>query len=140
MNSIETFDGWAIGIERFWRSQGIGLQPGVPEAYILQTANDLGIAFPPAFVALYKVINGFKGTDWTRGMFVIWPLERILDEYSTNKDSSLVCFCDFLIMSHCLGFRRDRAGIFNSMTPDLLICPTYEEAIELINLDSILVH
>lgn len=140
MNSNQTFDDWALGIELVWRGQGIQLQAGATEASIHQTAASLGIEFPPGLVALYKRVNGFTGNDWNPGMFAIWPLERMLDEYSTNRDSALVCFCDFLIMSHCLGFRRDRTGVFNSMVPDLLICPTYEEAIELINSDSILVH
>jgi hypothetical protein len=140
MISDKTFDDWALNIEGIWRSQGIGLQPGVPGPYIQQTAKDLGIVVPPAFVALYERVNGFKGNDWTSGTFVIWPLERMLDEYRAGDDSNFVGFSDFLIYSHMIGFRKDKPGIFNSLAPEKVICATFEEAIELINGDSILVH
>jgi hypothetical protein len=139
-NSTETYDDWAIGIERFWREQGIPLEPGVPEAYIRQTAMALGIEFPPALVVLYTRVNGFTENNWNPGMFVIWPLERILDEYAKSKDKDFVGFSDFLICSHVIGFRKDREGIWKEYDPHLAICATFEEAIELINADSILVH
>jgi hypothetical protein len=140
MESVTTYDDWALGIERFWRSQGIGLQPGVPGPNIQQTASDLGIVFPPALVALYKLVNGFKGNDWNPGMFVIWPLERMIEEYRAGDDRNFVGFSDFLICSHMIGFRKDRQGIFNNLVPEAAICATFEECIELINEDSVLVH
>jgi hypothetical protein len=136
----KTFDDWAIGIERFWLEQGIPLEPGVPEAYIRQTAKDLGVEFPDAFIALYKRINGFTINNWNPGMFVIWPLERMLEKHVIEKDKDFVGFSDYLICSHIIGFREDRAGIWKNYDLHEAVCATYEETIELINEDSILVH
>jgi hypothetical protein len=140
MKPNETNDDWAIGIERYWRAQGTGLQQGVPEAYIHQTGNDLGIVVPPAFVALYKQMNGFKKNVWTPGMFIIWSLERMLEEHIIEKDRNFVGFSDFLICSHVIGFRKDKEGIWKDCDPHLMICASFEEAIELIKQDSLLVH
>ena len=140
MSSYQSFNEWALNIERFWREQGIPLEPGVPEAYIHQTGKDLGIELPPAFIALYCRVNGFRENNWNPGMFVIWSLERMLKEHVIEKDKSFVGFSDFLICSHIIGFRKDREGIWKDFDPHLVVCETFEEAIELINADSILVH
>jgi hypothetical protein len=140
MNSTETYDDWAIGIDLFWREQSIPLEPGVPEAYIHQTGKDLGVEFPDALVALYKRVNGFTRNNWNPGMFVIWPLERMLEEHVIEKDQDFVGFSDYLICSHIIGFRKDKEGIWKNYDLHSAVCATFEEAIELINADSILVN
>ena len=51
-----------------------------------------------------------------------------------------VDFCDFLINSHCIGFFKTAAVVFKDVNPNFAIALTFEEAIELINIDSDLIY
>jgi hypothetical protein len=69
-------------------------------------------------------------------MFSFWSLDIIIEEFAKNHDKNLIGFCDFLIMSHVIGFKRNAAGIFNdySFLPgEGFIAETFKEAISMIN-------
>ena len=131
---------WVEGIFAFWKSQNIQLENGAPEITIAESENIVGIKFPQSLIELYKVVNGFKNWDWNENMFSIWPLQKIVDEYTASKDKNFVGFCDFLINSHCIGFLKNANGIFKDINPNLAIASTFEEAIELINSNSDLIY
>ncbi|HWK06589.1 MAG TPA: SMI1/KNR4 family protein [Puia sp.] len=131
---------WVEGTLAFWKSQNIQLENGASEIAIAESENIIGIKFPLSFIELYKVVNGFKDYDWDANMFSIWPLQRIIKEYTASKDKTFIGFCDFLINSHCIGFLKNANGVFKDIDPSLAIASTFEEAIELINSNSDLIY
>jgi hypothetical protein len=100
----------------------------------------IGIRFPESFIGLYSKANGFADWDMNRNMFSVWPLKRIEEEYAINRDKNFVGFCDYLINSHSIGFRKTSAGIFKDYDEFNPITSTFEQGIELLNSDSDLIY
>ena len=136
MNQSFDLDTWVEATKKEWLSMLINLQPGVSRETIATVEAAVGFPFPEAMRMLYQAVNGFKDCAWTQGMISLWPMERILEEYKTNGDSNFVGFCDFLISSHMVGFYKDRPGVYKSYDEFNPIADTFEQAIELINLNS----
>ena|SRR5579863_7684184 len=133
MNQSFELDTWVEATKKEWLSKLIKLEPGaLPEAIRLtEVAVEFG--FPKEMRALYQAVDGFKDSDWTRGMISLWPMERIREEYARNRDPNFVGFCDYLISSHAVGFYKGRPGIYKSYDEFNPIADTFMQVIELIN-------
>lgn len=105
-------DSWAKPIIENWKSLGIKLNSKSTISEIAEVENQIGVHFPDDFKELYIQINGFADRDWTPTMFSLWPLDRIVSEYFESVNSEFVGFCDYLINNHCIGFIKEKAGVF----------------------------
>jgi hypothetical protein len=136
---MEQMRHWATSIVSFWLSANIKLEGAAALSEISEMEIGIGMRFPISFVELYKIANGFKDWDMNEHMISIWPLDRIKEEYTQNKDKNFVGFCDYLINSHHIGFLKNSPGIFKEYDEFNPIASTFEEAIELINSGSDLI-
>jgi hypothetical protein len=118
---------------------GLQLESGARLEDIEATELCIGFTFPPDMKELYQVVNGFKNWGWTKNMISVWPMERIREEYGTSRDKIFIGFCDYLINSHCVGFFKDRSGIYKSYDEFNPIAESFKEAIDLINTGSDLI-
>ncbi|MCJ7933342.1 MAG: SMI1/KNR4 family protein [Chryseobacterium sp.] len=124
-------------IKEKWASENIKLNPPAPIHSIKATEEIFGFRFPDDFKKFYLKLDGFADWDWTKNMFSIWPLARILEEYHNENDKNFIVFADYLINSHQIGFVKGKKGIFkNSNETHELIADTFTEAILLINSDA----
>lgn len=125
-----------------WENEKISQNPGVTSDLIAAIENIIGFKFPKEFKELYSQINGFANNDWRENMFSIWPLERILEEYSSSEDKNFVGFADFLINSHNIGFLKTQAGVFKTyrINEYFLISNSFIDAIKLINTNADLIY
>lgn len=121
-----------------WENEKINRNPGAPSNSIIELENIIGFKFPEGFKELYSQVNGFADNDWRENMFSIWPLERILEEYSSSEDKNFIGFADFLINSHNIGFLKTQAGIFKKyrINEYFLISDSFIDSIKLINTNS----
>ena len=140
---MENIYAWTDSVISFWKSKGIHLQSGATLEEIEETEKIVGIKFPEDFKVLYSKVDGFRDNDWNENMISLWPLSRIHDEYGRYPD--FVGFSDFLINSHVFGFLKDQKGVFKNY--DLAdtglpqkIAESFQEAIELINVNSDLLY
>lgn len=128
---------WTDKIIDLWTSEKIKLsQPAtVDEIRVVEEALDF--QFPFDFKELYLKVDGFIDWDWTRNMFSIWPLMKILEEYQKESDKNFIVFADYLINSHHIGFIKGENGVFKNYgaIPEF-IAETFSEAIVLINSDA----
>jgi hypothetical protein len=126
-----------------WRSEKITLQKGASLEKISHIENKLGFVFPQSFKLLYQKVNGFGDNDWNENMIGVWPLERIEDEFGRYPD--FIGFSDFFVNSHVYGFLKNQQGIYKNYdladtgVPEK-IADTFEEAIDLININSDLLY
>jgi hypothetical protein len=138
-NDIENIDLWADRVISDWRNKNISLQQGASLEIINNTEIILGFRFPIAFKVLYQKANGFKDSDWNENMISFWPLNMIVENFGRYPD--FIGFSDFLINSHVYGFTKQQEGVFkhydiaNPGIPEK-IAVTFEEAIDLININS----
>ncbi|HEY8957364.1 SMI1/KNR4 family protein, partial [Chitinophaga sp.] len=102
----------------------------------------IGFTFPAGFKELYTEVNGFPDGDWRENMFSIWPLEKILEEYSGSTDHEFIGFSDFLIHSHDIGFVKTQPGVFKRYGGEeyVFIAASFLDAIALINTNSDLIY
>jgi hypothetical protein len=119
---------------------GVKFNNGATWEEISDIETKLQFVFSDSFKNFYTIINGFKDRDMTYNLFSIWPLEKILEEYVNDDDKNFIPFCDFLLNSHWHGFLKDKQGIFKSYDTKNPIASTFEEAIELIYIDSNLIY
>ena len=127
---------WIREAIKLWEDYGVKMNPPATAADVEKAETILSYVFPDDFKALYAVVNGFVDYDWQEHMFSFWSLDIIIEEFAKNHDKNLIGFCDFLIMSHVIGFKRNAAGIFNdySFLPgEGFIAETFKEAISMIN-------
>ena len=89
-----------------FRKAGIELNPGASKTAIEKLSKELDFEFPADFIELYTQVDGFKDFDWTEGMFSVFPLSRIREEFNESVKKDFIPFCDYLINSHHLGFNR----------------------------------
>jgi hypothetical protein len=134
---------WVQELISKWEAEGVKINDGASLEEIKSTETILEFEFPDDFKEFYLQINGFKGLDWQEHMFYFWPLERIIEE--NDKLSDFVSFCDFLLASHYIGFKRNRTEIFkmysiSNRAEDNPIAQTFEEVVNLINTNSHLIY
>jgi hypothetical protein len=123
-----------------WKNEGIELNPPSKPEIIKLAEEKLSFNFPVSFKNLYLEVDGFKGNDWRENMFSIWPIERILSEFNESEDKTFIGFSDFLINSYALGFYKDLDGIYKDVDRHFPVAKTFEECIDLINSDSLLIY
>jgi hypothetical protein len=124
-------------IKETWINENIKLNPPATSESINTAEEAINFRFPDDFKELYLKLDGFADWDWTKNMFSIWPLARILEEYHNESNKSFIVFADYLINSHHIGFMKEKKGVFKNTggTPEL-IAKTFSEAIFLINSDA----
>jgi len=129
-------DNWTSKIIRHWLNEKVKLNLGATIQAITDVEKELGFTFPNDFKELYLKVDGFKNWDWLPNMFSIWPLERILTEYKADRKKKSICFADYLINSHQIGFMKNLKGVFIISENPEHIVDTFAEVIDLINSDS----
>ena len=124
-------------IKETWVSENIKLNPPATPESINTAEETINFRFPDDFKEFYLKLDGFADWDWTKNMFSIWPLARILEEYHNESDKSFIVFADYLINSHHIGFMKEKKGVFKNIggNPEL-IAKTFSEAIFLIDSDA----
>jgi cell wall assembly regulator SMI1 len=105
---------WIGEVVSKWNAEGVKLNPAVTVADIEKAELILDFKLPEGFKALYLVFNGFSDWGWQEHFFSLWPLERIVEEYTISEDKSYIVFCDYLMYSHSIGFMKDETGVFKS--------------------------
>lgn len=138
-------ESWVDKVALKWRSEGVKINEPATDELIEHTEGVLKFSFPADFKEFYSVINGFKDLDWQEHMWHFWPLERIMEEYSDLKDKDFIPFCDFLLASHYIGFKRNQHGIYKLYSnfyesESIPIAQTIEEVVLLINSSSDLIY
>ncbi|MET7000818.1 SMI1/KNR4 family protein [Chitinophaga defluvii] len=125
-----------------WKTENITLRPGASPAQINDTEKMLGYLFPDEFKTLYLQVNGFTDFDWRSNMISIWPLDRIISEYTDSQDKSFIGFADYLINSATYGFLKNETGVFKQVDQygAQFLTSSFKKAIELINADNKLLY
>ena len=118
---------------------------GAGIADIENAENILNFKFPADFKKLYLVVNGFQDLDWQEHMFYFQPFDRIIEEYAESWDEDFIGFCDFLLASHFIGFKKSQSGIFKlystmKKAEDNPIADTFQDAVGMINSRSDLIY
>lgn len=120
-----------------WARENIKLSPPATPEAIQAVEKTIDFQFPDDFKELYLKLDGFADWDWTKNMFSLWPLARILEEYHNENDKSFIVFADYLINSHHIGFVKGKNGIFkNTNEMPVKMADSFSEAIFLINTDA----
>ncbi|MGG7551798.1 SMI1/KNR4 family protein [Chryseobacterium arthrosphaerae] len=129
-------DTWIDKVTTLWASENISLSTPATAGFITTTEETIDFRFPEDFKEFYLKLDGFTDWEWTKNMFSIWPLARIIEYYNEN-DKNFIPFADYLINSHHVGFVKGKKGIFkNCGEVPGLIADTFSEAIFLINSDA----
>lgn len=131
---------WTDKTIAYWVSKSIKLEAGVPEEKIASIEEVMGLKFPSDFRELYLKVNGFADNDWNEGLFSLWPIQRIYEEYHGNGDASYIGFCDYLINSHTIGFDRADGHIYKDYDQAAPIAESFRHFIELLNNDDDLLY
>jgi hypothetical protein len=137
---MESLLPWTDQAISHWVSKGIKLQEGAPEEKITLLENILSFKFPADFSELYIKVNGFADWDSNEGMFSLWPLEKIFEEYHANGDINYIGFCDYLINSHTIGYDKTDGRIFKDYNTTQPIAETFRHFIQLLNSDDDLLY
>ena len=138
-------ENWVDDVVLKWRTEGVKINESAPNELIENAEKVLKFTFPADFKEFYSAINGFKDLDWQEHMFYFWPLERIMEETFDLPDKNFIPFCDFLLASHYIGFKRNQNGIYKlysnlSAAENAPISQTMEEVVSLINSSSDLIY
>lgn len=138
-------ENWVDDVVLKWRTEGVKINESAPNELIENAEKVLKFTFPADFKEFYSAINGFKDLDWQEHMFYFWPLERIMEETFDLPDKNFIPFCDFLLASHYIGFKRNQNGIYKlysnlSAAENAPIAQTMEEVVSLINSSSDLIY
>ncbi|AYL94193.1 SMI1/KNR4 family protein [Mucilaginibacter celer] len=127
---------WIKEAIELWQEDEVKMNPPATAVDIEKAETTLNFNFPDDFKALYTVVNGFEDYEWQEYMFSFWSLDRIIEEFAKSSNKHVVGFCDFLIMSHVIGFKRNEPGVFKdySVAPgEEFIAGTFKESISMIN-------
>src|SRR6185437_15280822 len=128
-----------------WKSSKVKLNSQASISQIEKAEAIFNFKFPDDFKQLYLIANGFEGLDWQQHMFSFWSLERMIDEYNENNNKEFIGFCDFLIMSHEIGYKKDKTGVFK-LYPNAAeneaekIAEPFDEVVFMINNSSDLIY
>lgn len=124
-------------VKEIWTNENIKLNPPARPESIKSSEKIIDFQFPDDFKEFYLKLDGFADWDWTKNMFSIWPLARILEEYHHEDDKNFIVFADFLINLHYIGFVKGQSGVFkNTDETPVKIADTFSEAIFLIHTDA----
>lgn len=120
-----------------WTNENIKLNPPSTPESIKATEEIIGFQLPDDFKEFYLQLDGFVDWDWTKNMFSIWPLAKILEEYHNESDKSFIVFADYLINSIQFGFLKRKHGVFKYSGESYeWIADTFSETIFLISSDA----
>lgn len=136
-------ESWVDRVIQKWKSEGVKVNEGASIELIAETEKKLNFIFPEDFKAFYRQIDGFKDLDWQEHMFYFWPLHRIVEEYEAGI--GFISFCDFLLASHYLGYKKNEQGIFKKYsicdhTEKEPIAQSFEEVVGMINSSNDLIY
>lgn len=136
---------WIQEVVSKWKTEGVKTNNGASLAEIGALEQILDFKFPDDFRDFYLAIDGFKDLDWQEHMFYFWPLNRITEEFNESTDKNFIGFCDFLLASHYIGFKKNETGIFKlysimRQAEDNPIAETFEEIVAMINSNSQLIY
>jgi hypothetical protein len=136
---------WVDEVVSKWKNEGVKVNEHTSIASIQSAEFALGFKFPDDFKDLYLQINGFKDLDWQEHMFYFWPIERIIEEFEESLDKNFIGFCDFLLASHYIGFKKNQTGIFKMYSICRLaeadpISQSFSEVVTMINSSSDLIY
>ncbi|RFZ84197.1 SMI1/KNR4 family protein [Mucilaginibacter terrenus] len=135
---------WIEPIISKWSLEGIMLNPPATIDEIERIEAVLNFKFPLSFKQFYQKIDGFDEWDMLANSNIsIWPLDRILDEYSKWEKPDFIGICDMLINCYAIGFHRHKTGFYKlkDTLPDAeRIDATFEELIMLIENDDRLIY
>jgi hypothetical protein len=129
---------WVQDLISKWTSEGIKLGSNTSLTDIRSVEAHLDFVFPEDFKDFYLSVDGFSDLDWQEHMFTLWPLEMIIGEYNDSKDKDFIGFCDFLIASNNIGYRKSKPGVFK-IYPTINeeevepVAQSFKEIIEMIN-------
>lgn len=126
-----------------WKAEGVKINAGASTSLIVRAQTSLGFNFPEDFIDFYLAINGFEDYDWQEHMFSFWSLERIMKEAGAARDRNFIPFCDFLISSHYIGFKKNQSGIFKlyyRAADNETITDSFQKAVEMINSSDDLIY
>jgi hypothetical protein len=136
-------ENWAHTVATKWKTEGVKTNEPATSEMISQVEDALDFTFPDDFKELYLEIDGFRGLDWQKHLFTIWPLKMIVTEFNDSNDKDFIGFSDFLLASHCIGFRKSQNGIFKIyglVSDNESITTTFKETIEMINSNHKLIY
>jgi hypothetical protein len=136
---------WVQNVVSKWKTEGVKINNGTSLGDIEALESVLDFKFPDDFKDFYLAIDGFKDLDWQEHMFYFWPLEKIIEEFNESLDKNFIGFCDFLLASHYIGFKKNQTGIFkmysiSDRAEDNSIAQTFEEVVGMINSRSDLIY
>ena len=112
--------------------QGIIFNKGATAEQVAATEMVLDIKFPFEFTQFYLLANGFDSNScMTNGLFNIWPLEQIQEEWLADDSKNFIPFGDYLIHSHWIGFLKTKPGVFKyyNIGNEVATCETFTEAL-----------
>lgn len=130
---MEQLTQWTDLAIEHWKSKGIKLQAGATPEKIRDIESILGFQFPADFTKLYLKVNGFADSEWNEGMFSLWPMEKIREEFHANGDTHYIAFCDYLINSHTIGYHKSDGLIYKDYRMVEPIANNFQEFIQLLN-------
>ncbi len=133
-------ENWVDVVFKKWDSEGVKINNGASVDAIKAVEEKLNFGFPDDFKAFYQKINGFKDLDWQQHMFCFWPLEVIVEEFEAADDKDFIGFCDFLLASHCIGYRRNSKGVYKHYFEEAPIAQTFEQVVGMINSSNDLIY
>jgi hypothetical protein len=138
-------ESWVDEVFLKWKSEGVKINIAASSEDITNAETILGFKFPTDFKLFYLKMNGFLDLDWQEHMFYFWPLGRIVEEFSESRDRNFIGFCDFLLSSSFIGFKKDQPGIFKMYSghhaaEDISVAKTFEIAVTMINSSSDLIY
>jgi hypothetical protein len=133
---------WVEKVVLKWTAEDVEVNDAASMDDIVWAERALDFKFPNDFKELYLTINGFKDHEWQEHLFFFWSLKFLVEEFNSSNDKNFVGFCDYLIASHYIGFRKDKPGIFKmySVVENEPIAQTFEEVVTMINSNSALIY
>jgi len=128
-------ENWIQDVISKWKAENVELNPPATTEEIDATEAALNFKFPEDFKEFYLQANGFNDYEWQEHMFSFWSLSRIVEEFQEWTTGEFIGFCDFLIMSHCIGFVKNQQGFFKNYgkLENERIAETYKDVVEMIN-------
>lgn len=122
-----------------YKSIGVYVAEGTNHYHIEKIQNQLEYKFPDDFKTFHLMCNGFLEWDMDNFYFSIWPFDRIIEEYTKEKeeDFEFIPICDYLINAHWYGYIRNREGIFKDYDRENAIAKNFEEFLKLLLNDSV---
>ena len=126
-----------------WEGENLKINDGASSGLIAMAESFLNFQFPTDFKDLYSKMNGFDYLEWQEHLFSFWSIERIIEEFESDKD--FIGFSDYSLSANHIGFRKGIDGI-HKIYPSLddiqpeLIAKNFKEVVDMINMNAKLVY